>query len=152
MIKMASSFQSFASNTAADCGATRTRRTPAAILATSTRPQYISGIVAGYSSKTGKLGFVAAKPIPQVLRNINALRLAPSSQSESHTQVIFTGDWSMPGQRIAEATNSLDRSGRRCPDLPRRRPQKRWWRTRRAAERWFAAIMSISHRWRQRPI
>src|SRR5690242_2921122 len=34
--------------------------------------QYISGIVAGYSTKSGKLGFVAAKPIPQVLRNINA--------------------------------------------------------------------------------
>ncbi len=37
--------------------------------------QYISGIVAGYSTKTGKLGFVAAKPIPQVLRNINAFTL-----------------------------------------------------------------------------
>src|SRR5690242_8533784 len=31
--------------------------------------QHIAGIVAGYSSKSGKLGFVAAKPIPQVLRN-----------------------------------------------------------------------------------
>src|SRR5690242_15734756 len=31
--------------------------------------QYISGIVAGHTSKSGKLGFVAAKPIPQVLRN-----------------------------------------------------------------------------------
>src|SRR3984893_359739 len=37
--------------------------------------QYISGIVAGYSTKSGKLGFVAAKPIPQVLRNINAFTL-----------------------------------------------------------------------------
>jgi simple sugar transport system permease protein len=32
----------------------------------------VAGIVAGSTSKTGKLGFVAAKPIPQVLRNINA--------------------------------------------------------------------------------
>src|SRR5437879_12876025 len=37
--------------------------------------QYISGIVAGYTSKSSKLGFVAAKPIPQVLRNINAFTL-----------------------------------------------------------------------------
>src|ERR1700687_2301517 len=37
--------------------------------------QYISGIVAGYSTKSNKLGFVAAKPIPQVLRNINAFTL-----------------------------------------------------------------------------
>ena len=37
--------------------------------------QYLSGIVAGSVSKSGKLGFVAAKPIPQVLRNINAFTL-----------------------------------------------------------------------------
>jgi len=35
--------------------------------------QYIAGVVAGHTSRSGKLGFVAAKPIPQVLRNINAL-------------------------------------------------------------------------------
>jgi len=37
--------------------------------------QYVAGIVAGSTSKSGKLGFVAAKPIPQVLRNINAFTL-----------------------------------------------------------------------------
>jgi simple sugar transport system substrate-binding protein len=37
--------------------------------------QHVSGIVAGHSTKSGKLGFVAAKPIPQVLRNINAFTL-----------------------------------------------------------------------------
>jgi simple sugar transport system substrate-binding protein len=69
--------------------------------------QYISGIVAGYSSKTGKLGFVAAKPIPQVLRNINAFTLgAKLANPKATTQVIFTGDWSMPVKE-AEATNSL---------------------------------------------
>jgi len=69
--------------------------------------QYISGIVAGYSTKTGKLGFVAAKPIPQVLRNINAFTLgAKLANPKATTQVIFTGDWSMPVKE-AEATNSL---------------------------------------------
>ena len=69
--------------------------------------QYISGIVAGYSTKTGKLGFVAAKPIPQVLRNINAFTLgARLANPKATTQVIFTGDWSMPVKE-AEATNSL---------------------------------------------
>ncbi|MGB7222998.1 MAG: BMP family ABC transporter substrate-binding protein, partial [Bradyrhizobium sp.] len=59
--------------------------------------QYISGIVAGYTSKSGKLGFVAAKPIPQVLRNINAFTLgARLANPKATTQVIFTGDWSMP--------------------------------------------------------
>ncbi|MGY3651005.1 basic membrane protein A [Bradyrhizobium sp. LM4.3] len=69
--------------------------------------QYISGIIAGYSSKSGKLGFVAAKPIPQVLRNINAFALgARLASPKVTTQVIFTGDWSMPVKE-AEATNSL---------------------------------------------
>jgi len=69
--------------------------------------QYISGIVAGYTSKSGKLGFVAAKPIPQVLRNINAFLLGAKLANPNATlQVIFTGDWSMPVKE-AEATNSL---------------------------------------------
>jgi basic membrane protein A len=69
--------------------------------------QYIAGIVAGYTSKSGKLGFVAAKPIPQVLRNINAFTLgARLANPKATTQVIFTGDWSMPVKE-AEATNSL---------------------------------------------
>src|SRR5881397_1605978 len=69
--------------------------------------QYISGIVAGYSTKSGKLGFVAAKPIPQVLRNINAFTLgAKLANPKATTQVIFTGDWALPVKE-AEATNSL---------------------------------------------
>ncbi|HZD90045.1 MAG TPA: BMP family ABC transporter substrate-binding protein [Pseudolabrys sp.] len=69
--------------------------------------QYINGIVAGYTSKTGKLGFVAAKPIAQVLQNINAFTLgAQSVNPKATTQVIFTGDWSLPVKE-AEATNSM---------------------------------------------
>jgi len=69
--------------------------------------QHVSGIVAGYSTKSNKLGFVAAKPIPQVLRNINAFTLgARLANPKATTQVIFTGDWSMPVKE-AEATNSL---------------------------------------------
>jgi basic membrane protein A and related proteins len=73
--------------------------------------QYLSGIVAGHTSKSGKLGFVAAKPIPQVLRNINAYTLgAKTANPNATTQVIFTGDWSMPVKE-AEATNSLADQG-----------------------------------------
>ena len=41
--------------------------------------EYISGIVAGLTTKSSKLGFVAAKPIPQVLRNINSFTLGARS-------------------------------------------------------------------------
>ncbi|GAA5138407.1 BMP family ABC transporter substrate-binding protein [Alloalcanivorax gelatiniphagus] len=73
--------------------------------------QYLNGVVAGHMSKSAKLGFVAAKPIPQVLRNINAFTLgARSVNPDITTSVIFTGDWSMPVKE-AEATNSLIDSG-----------------------------------------
>ena len=69
--------------------------------------EYVSGIVAGMTTKSGKLGFIAAKPIPQVLRNINAFTLGARSVNPSvTTAVIFTGDWSMPVKE-AEAANSL---------------------------------------------
>ena len=69
--------------------------------------EYLSGIVAGMTTKTNKLGFVAAKPIPQVLRNINAFELgAKSVNPKVTTTVVFTGDWSMPTKE-AEASNSL---------------------------------------------
>ncbi len=69
--------------------------------------QYVAGVVAGLTSKTGKLGFIAAKPIPQVLRNINSYTLgARSVNPKATTTVIFTGDWAMPVKE-AEAANSL---------------------------------------------
>jgi basic membrane protein A len=69
--------------------------------------EYLSGIVAGLSTKTNKLGFIAAKPIPQVLRNINAYTLGAKSVNPKATlSVIFTGDWSLPIKE-AEAANSL---------------------------------------------
>ncbi|PIG94954.1 BMP family ABC transporter substrate-binding protein [Gloeocapsopsis sp. IPPAS B-1203] len=73
--------------------------------------QYVAGVVAGHTSQTGRLGFVAAKPIPQVLRNINSFTLgARSVNPKITTQVIFTGDWALP-VREAEATNSMADQG-----------------------------------------
>jgi basic membrane protein A and related proteins len=69
--------------------------------------QYVSGIVAGMTTKSNKLGFIAAKPIPQVLRNINSFTLgARSVNPKATTSVVFTGDWSLPVKE-AEAANSL---------------------------------------------
>jgi basic membrane protein A len=69
--------------------------------------QYVAGIVAGMTTKTNKLGFIAAKPIPQVLRNINSFTLgARSVNSKATMSVVFTGDWSLPVKE-ADAANSL---------------------------------------------
>src|SRR4029079_470190 len=69
--------------------------------------QHVSGVIAGHMSKSGKLGFVAAKPIPHRLRNSTSVaRGSKLATTKVTTQVIFTGDWSMPVKE-AEATNSL---------------------------------------------
>jgi simple sugar transport system substrate-binding protein len=68
---------------------------------------YLSGIVAGHATRSKKLGFVAGKPIPQVLRNVNAFTLGARSVDPTiQCLVVFTGDWSKPVQE-AESANSL---------------------------------------------
>lgn len=71
--------------------------------------EYLNGVVAAHVSKTKKLGFIAAKPIPQVLRNINAFTLGAQSVDPSFTtHVIFTGDWSLPIKEAEAANNLID--------------------------------------------
>lgn len=73
--------------------------------------QYLNGITAGHATSTKKLGFVAAKPIPQVLQNINSFLLgARQVDPEITCQVIFTGEWSL-AVKEAEATNALADAG-----------------------------------------
>jgi simple sugar transport system substrate-binding protein len=69
--------------------------------------QYLNGVAAGHATKSKRIGFVAAKPIPQVLQNINAFLLGARSVDPTITcQVIFTGEWSL-AVKEAEATNAL---------------------------------------------
>lgn len=73
--------------------------------------QYLNGVAAGHATKTKKIGFVGAKPIPQVLNNINSFLLGARSVDPTITcQVIFTGEWSL-AVKEAEATNALADQG-----------------------------------------
>ena len=73
--------------------------------------QYLNGIAAAHASKSKKLGFIAAKPIPQVLINVNSFALGARSVDPTiTTSVIFTGEWSMPVKE-AEAANSMADQG-----------------------------------------
>lgn len=70
-------------------------------------PVYTAGIAAGKASKTGKLGYVYAFPIPQTLANINAFTLgAQSVNPAAQTITVSTGNWCDPGLQ-AEAAKSL---------------------------------------------
>jgi len=73
--------------------------------------QFLNGITAGHATTSKKIGFVAAKPIPQVLLNINSFLLgARQVDPEITCQVIFTGEWSL-AVKEAEATNALADQG-----------------------------------------
>ncbi|GAB4216965.1 MAG: BMP family ABC transporter substrate-binding protein [Synechococcales cyanobacterium] len=68
---------------------------------------YLAGMVAGSLSKTGKLGFLGAFQIPQVLRTINAFTMgAQSINPEATTTVVWTGAWLDPPKE-AEVANAL---------------------------------------------
>lgn len=69
--------------------------------------RYLSGIVAGLQTKTGKIGYVAAFPIPEVNRGINAFTLGVRSvNSEAEVYVHWTNSWN-DDEATAEATNKL---------------------------------------------
>lgn len=58
---------------------------------------YLAGVVAGATTATEKLGFVAAFPIPATYSNVNAFTLgAQSVNPRVTTEVRFTGDWCAP--------------------------------------------------------
>src|SRR6478735_6371414 len=68
---------------------------------------YVNGIAAGLSTKSNKIGYIAAKPIPLVLRNVNSFMLGARKVNPNATvQLIVTGDWALP-VREAEAANAL---------------------------------------------
>ena len=72
---------------------------------------YVNGIAAGLSTSSNKIGFIAAKPIALVLRNVNAFMLGVKKVNPAaEVRLIITGEWSLP-VREAEATNALIDAG-----------------------------------------
>jgi simple sugar transport system substrate-binding protein len=72
---------------------------------------YVNGVAAGLSTKSNKIGYIAAKPIPLVLRNVNSFMLgARKVNPDATVQLIVTGDWALP-VREAEAANALVDAG-----------------------------------------
>lgn len=73
------------------------------------QPRYLSGIVAGHMTKSNILGFVAAFPIPEVIRGINAFTLGVRSVNpEAKVHVIWTDTWYDPAKELAAADRLLD--------------------------------------------
>lgn len=89
------------------CGGNKTAKNLGTYFADMDQAMYLAGMAAGAATKSGKLGFVGAHPIPQVLRDINAYtRGAQAVNPKATTTVVWTGSWSDPGKE-ASATNAL---------------------------------------------
>ena len=69
--------------------------------------RYLAGKLAGAMTKNGKLGYVAAVPIPEVLQGINAYTLGAQSVNPNiEVRVVWTNTWYDPGKE-ADATKTL---------------------------------------------
>lgn len=72
-------------------------------------PRYLSGIVAGKMTKADRIGYVAAFPIPEVIRGINAFTLGVRSVNpKAEVRVVWTQTWFDPGIERDAADSLLD--------------------------------------------
>jgi basic membrane protein A len=73
--------------------------------------RFLTGLVAGKMTKTNKIGFVAAYPIPQVVRGINAFALGvQAANPAAKVYVVWTNTWFNTGLE-REAAQGLVQSG-----------------------------------------
>lgn len=73
--------------------------------------KYMAGILAGTMSQSGKLGYVAPFPIPEIVRHINAFTLgALSVNPDATVMVIWTNSWFDPVHE-KEAANTMIAAG-----------------------------------------
>ncbi len=71
--------------------------------------RYLSGIVAGKMTKSNVIGYVAAFPIPEVIRGINAFTLGAQSVNPDVTvRVVWTKTWYDPATEKEAAKSLLD--------------------------------------------
>ncbi len=71
--------------------------------------RYLSGMAAGERTESGLIGYVAAFPIPEVLRGINAFTLGVREiNPEADVQVVWTSTWFDPTEEGDAAQALLD--------------------------------------------
>jgi basic membrane protein A and related proteins len=71
--------------------------------------RYLAGILAGGMTASGIIGYVAAFPIPEVVRQINAFTLgAQSVNPDVEVRVVWTDTWYGPGIEREAAERLLD--------------------------------------------
>ena len=73
-------------------------------------PRYLSGMVAGSATMSNQVGYVAAFPIPEVIRGINAFTLGVQEANPGATvEVVWTSTWFDPVVEGDSAQALLDK-------------------------------------------
>ncbi|SNS01633.1 nucleoside-binding protein [Humidesulfovibrio mexicanus] len=71
--------------------------------------RYLTGMTAGFMTKGGVIGYVAAFPIPEVIRGINAFTLGVRSVNpKAQVRVVWTKTWFDPALEKDAAVSLLD--------------------------------------------
>ncbi len=73
------------------------------------QPRYLAGMAAGAMTKSNILGYVAAFPIPEVIRGINAYALgAKAVNPDAQVRVVWTKTWFDPPTEKEAAKSLID--------------------------------------------
>ncbi|MBB6217202.1 basic membrane protein A [Anaerosolibacter carboniphilus] len=73
------------------------------------QPRYLSGLVAGKKTQSNVIGYVAAFPIPEVIRGINAFALGvKEANPDAVVKVVWTNTWYDPAKEKEAAKSLLD--------------------------------------------
>jgi basic membrane protein A len=73
------------------------------------QPRYLSGIVAGSMTESNSIGYVAAFPIPEVVRGIDAFTLGVRAVNpDAEVRVVWTNTWYDPVKEREAAEALLD--------------------------------------------
>ena len=72
-------------------------------------PRYVAGMVAGKMTKSNMLGYVAAFPIPEVIRGLNSFTLGVrKTNPDAKVKVVWTNTWFDPQKERQAAEALLD--------------------------------------------
>jgi basic membrane protein A and related proteins len=71
--------------------------------------RHVAGLIAGHTTKTNVVGYIASFPIPEVVRGINAFTLAMRSVNpKAEVKVVWVNTWYDPGKEGDAAKALLD--------------------------------------------
>lgn len=71
--------------------------------------RYLTGVIAGYMTKSDTVGYIGAFPIPEVVRGINAFTLGLQSvKPEAKVKVVWVNSWFDPGKEREAADSLID--------------------------------------------